>query len=200
MKQTFLWAILGVVVALGAWWLWGLSTAEAPVVTDNNNDEPTACTADTQVCPDGSSVGREGPECEFAACPSKPVDPAVTTAVAELEDRITITTPQPGAYVASPLRIAGEARGTWFFEGDFAVVLTDWDGRIIAEAPATAQDEWMTEDWVSFTGELSFTSPYTEGDPEFMQRGSLILERANPSGLPENAAALEFPVWFRPAS
>jgi putative hemolysin len=30
--------------------------------------EPVACTMDAKVCPDGSSVGRVGPDCEFAAC------------------------------------------------------------------------------------------------------------------------------------
>ena len=28
-----------------------------------------ACTADAKICPDGSSVGRQGPKCEFAPCP-----------------------------------------------------------------------------------------------------------------------------------
>jgi hypothetical protein len=29
-----------------------------------------ACTADAKICPDGTDVGREGPNCEFRACPS----------------------------------------------------------------------------------------------------------------------------------
>jgi hypothetical protein len=29
-----------------------------------------ACNADAKLCPDGSSVGRTGPRCEFQACPS----------------------------------------------------------------------------------------------------------------------------------
>jgi hypothetical protein len=33
-------------------------------------DAPKACTDDAKVCPDGSSVGRTGPNCEFAACPT----------------------------------------------------------------------------------------------------------------------------------
>lgn len=38
------------------------------------NDEPTpskpvACTDEAKVCPDGSYVGRTGPNCEFSACP-----------------------------------------------------------------------------------------------------------------------------------
>lgn len=32
--------------------------------------EQVACTADAKMCPDGSFVGRIGPNCEFAACPS----------------------------------------------------------------------------------------------------------------------------------
>lgn len=31
--------------------------------------EPVACTMDAKMCPDGSYVGRIGPNCEFAACP-----------------------------------------------------------------------------------------------------------------------------------
>lgn len=33
--------------------------------------EPVACTMDAKICPDGSAVGRVGPNCEFAACPSQ---------------------------------------------------------------------------------------------------------------------------------
>ncbi len=29
----------------------------------------TACTAEAKICPDGSAVGRVGPDCEFAPCP-----------------------------------------------------------------------------------------------------------------------------------
>ena len=33
------------------------------------NDMPVACTMDAMMCPDGSYVGRTGPNCEFEACP-----------------------------------------------------------------------------------------------------------------------------------
>lgn len=32
-------------------------------------DKPIACTMDAKICPDGSAVGRSGPNCEFAPCP-----------------------------------------------------------------------------------------------------------------------------------
>ena len=34
--------------------------------------QPVACTADAKLCPDGSSVGRVAPNCEFAPCPQAP--------------------------------------------------------------------------------------------------------------------------------
>jgi hypothetical protein len=41
------------------------------VMKDSRVDAPTAnaCQLDAKICPDGSAVGREGTECEFAACP-----------------------------------------------------------------------------------------------------------------------------------
>lgn len=112
---------------------------------------------------------------------------------------ITLNSPTADEVVESPLMITGEARGMWYFEATFPIVLTDWDGRIIAEHYATASGTWMTEDFVPFSAEVAFESPYQAGDPEFMQRGSLILQRANPSDLPENDAAIEIPVRFAPA-
>jgi hypothetical protein len=109
---------------------------------------------------------------------------------------ISLRQPRPSATVASPLTVSGEARGPWYFEGSFPVVLTDWDGLIIAETRAAAQEEWMAESFVPFRATLSFESPYGEGDPEYMRRGTLILHRANPSGRPENAGAMEIPVRF----
>ncbi len=38
-------------------------------VTPPDETGPTACTEEAKVCEDGSSDGREGPDCEFAACP-----------------------------------------------------------------------------------------------------------------------------------
>ncbi len=34
-------------------------------------DEPIACTMEAKICPDGSAVGRSGPNCEFAPCPGE---------------------------------------------------------------------------------------------------------------------------------
>lgn len=127
------------------------------------------------------------------------IDPAIQAHITAKSDLIQLSTPAPGAVIESRQPIIGKARGNWFFEASFPIVLTDWDGKIIAERPATAVGEWMTEDFVPFTAILDFESPYHEGDPDFMQNGMLILQKDNPSGLPEHDDALEIPVKFAPA-
>ncbi len=109
---------------------------------------------------------------------------------------ISLGSVSDGDVIGSPLKLEGQARGYWFFEGSFPVVLTNWDGLIIAEGFATAEGDWMTEEFVPFKGELTYTSPYKAGDPDFIKRGSLILKKDNPSGLPENDDAFELTVRF----
>ena len=36
----------------------------------NSSTKPAICTQEAKICPDGSSVGRIGPNCEFANCPA----------------------------------------------------------------------------------------------------------------------------------
>jgi hypothetical protein len=38
-------------------------------ISDGNPPPIRACTQEAKICPDGSAVGRQGPNCEFAACP-----------------------------------------------------------------------------------------------------------------------------------
>jgi hypothetical protein len=47
------------------------SENEEVVAPNEPEPEPdvVACTMDAKMCPDGSFVGRVGPDCEFAACP-----------------------------------------------------------------------------------------------------------------------------------
>jgi len=105
-------------------------------------------------------------------------------------DLIKVTSPHTGEAITTPLKIEGEARGYWFFEASFPVILTDWDGKIVAEGFVTAEEEWMTEEFVPFTGELEFIKP------DFDSRGTLILKKHNASDIAELDDALEIPVTF----
>ena len=109
---------------------------------------------------------------------------------------IRLTAPLPNATVSSPLTITGEARGYWYFEASFPVVLVDWDGRIIAQGIATAKSEWMTTDFVPFEATLTFTVDKNT----YSNRGTLILKKDNPSGLSIYDDALEIPVVFAGAT
>jgi hypothetical protein len=97
-----------------------------------------------------------------------------------------------GASVRSPLQIAGEARGPWFFEASFPVTLLDASGGVLAQSPAQASGDWMTEGFVPFAAQLTFAPPTTP-------TGTLVLTRNNPSGLPEHDAELRLPVRFEGA-
>lgn len=113
----------------------------------------------------------------------------------EKSDLIRLTSPLPGAEITSPVIITGEARGTWFFEASFPVYLTDWDGKIIAQGVAAAKSDWMTTDFVPFTATLTFTTADISGN--YSDKGTLILKKDNPSGLPEHDDALEIPVRLK---
>lgn len=109
--------------------------------------------------------------------------------VLEKKDLIQIANPQPQQKITSPLTITGQARGNWFFEASFPVKLVDQNGDTLAEAIAQAQTEWMTENFVAFKATLEFPKPTTA-------TGVLILQKDNPSGLPENDDWLVLPVKF----
>ena len=108
-----------------------------------------------------------------------------------------VLSPVANAVVTSPLALTGEAGG-WYFEGSFPVELVDAAGNILAQGPAQATGDWMTVNFVPFTALLTFTNPYTVGDPESEKLGKIILRKDNPSGLLKNDDFLEIPVRFAP--
>lgn len=108
----------------------------------------------------------------------------------EKDNFIRIAEPRPNSIIASPLTIKGVARGNWFFEASFPVRLFDGNGGQIAHGVAQAKSDWMTEDFVPFELMLQFVSPTTTN-------GTLLLDKDNPSGLPENIDALRIPVRFK---
>lgn len=107
----------------------------------------------------------------------------------EKTDLIFTVTPRPNQTVSSPLLIEGAARGNWYFEASFPIKIYDSENRELGVAVAQAQDDWMTTDFVPFLATLNFSTSST-------QKGKLVLEKDNPSGLLENADRLEIPIVF----
>jgi len=104
------------------------------------------------------------------------------------EDLIQLDYPRPNQGISSPLTLTGQARGTWFFEGDFPIVIL-YKGQVVADGIASAQSDWMTEDFVKFKAEIDYDGPHSG-------KGTIVLKKDNPSGLPANADELTVPIFF----
>ncbi|MDO8466831.1 MAG: Gmad2 immunoglobulin-like domain-containing protein [bacterium] len=103
---------------------------------------------------------------------------------------IEVYSPKNDSIITSPVTISGQARGFWYFEASFPARLLDGNGKEIAIIPVQALDEWMTERFVPFSTKMEFIAPKTD-------TGTLILQKDNPSGLPEHDAEIRIPVRFR---
>jgi hypothetical protein len=109
----------------------------------------------------------------------------------QLSELIRIEHPLPNSDIRSPLQIKGKAKGYWFFEGSFPVRLEDGSGNTLFSGSIQTQGNWMTEEFVNFEKEITFSAPDDE-------RGYLIFNRANASGLQENDRTYRMPVLFPP--
>lgn len=174
MKMKYAYFAVGMVILFLA----GVIVLMLPTIKEGHR--PIACTMEAKLCPDGSAVGRTGPNCEFAECPEVADDRS---------NLIRVSAPISGAMVSSPLRIKGEARGYWYFEASFPVRIYDANNMLLGTAIAQAQGDWMTEDFVPFDDTLIFQRPTTE-------TGTIVFEKDNPSGLPENEDMIRIPVRF----
>lgn len=120
---------------------------------------------------------------------SVPLPPDMTTMTGTAADLLRNVTPKPGDLVNPPLSISGEAR-LMYFEGSFPIEITDENANVIAQGIATAQGDWMTEEYVPFTATLTWS------DFPTTPNGFLILKKDNPSGLPENDREASIPIRF----
>lgn len=91
--------------------------------------------------------------------------------------------------ISSPFSIEGSARGSWFFECSFPVKVLDQSGKELGVGVAQAQSDCLTSDFVPFKATVMFTRPTSSV-------GSLVLQKDNPSGLPENDQKVILPVKF----
>ncbi len=124
------------------------------------------------------------PQPQASSSPVVVNSPSTTSSNSEL----TIESPQPNQEVSSPLMVKGKLPGTWFFEGQIYAELITGDGEVLAGSPLYAEGEWMTEEDVSFSGELIFNNV------KEASTATLVIRNDNPSGLAENQKKAEIPV------
>lgn len=103
---------------------------------------------------------------------------------------VVVTTPTRDSTTTSPLQVTGSVPGSWSSEGTFSVRLLDADSNVLADGTATLSGDWMTTAMVPFNADLTFEAPQAG------TAGLLILEKANPSDLEENADSVTIPVVF----
>lgn len=99
----------------------------------------------------------------------------------------SLDSPLVNGEVTSPFAITGEVRGTWMFEASLSYRIETLAGAILGNGVLTAQDDWMTEDLVPFSGTGTYPS---SGQSELL----LIIEKSNASGLPEHSYDAVFPI------
>lgn len=103
------------------------------------------------------------------------------------ENDIIVASPKPDEILGSIIDVSGRARGTWYFEASFPVEVLDDKGAILGQGVATAQGEWMTEEFVPFTATITLTTPYTGP-------ATLTLKKDNPSGESFRDASISLPI------
>lgn len=102
---------------------------------------------------------------------------------------IVVTLPFPGAVTGKEFSVRGKARGYWFFEASFPVVVYDDKGNELGLGlanPEPAGTDWMTTEFVNFKADLVVPPTYTGP-------AVLVLKKDNASGLPEHDATVSFP-------
>lgn len=114
-----------------------------------------------------------------------------TTQISIQEASVKLDSPKENESVKNPVRISGQAKGTWFFEGSFPVELIDTDGNILATSFATSTEDWMTENFIPFSAILEFTKPTST------KHVLLILKKDNPSGLKEKDESISIPLILK---
>ncbi len=107
--------------------------------------------------------------------------------IAEINNVIIVDEPHRNIRVTSPLVIKGKVRGGWFFEAVFPIRIVDDQGVELGRTTAHAKGEWTTNEFVPFEATLTFKRNASYS-------ATIILEKDNPSGLPENDQALKLPI------
>lgn len=141
---------------------------------------------DTWICQDGQWIkhGQPRDPQPTSPCPSQN-EP--------LDNPISVETPFPNQTLSSPINIKGQARGNWYFEASFPIILKDTQENMISQAVATAKSDWMTEDFVPFEASLDFSVPEET-------LAILVLKKDNPSGLAKYDQEITIPITLLPDS
>jgi hypothetical protein len=120
---VFTWKAIGIKNTMPA-----LPINPVQTLPTKTNPSPIACTQEAKQCPDGSYVSRTGPNCEFAACPEKPVAASSGLIYKNTDYGFEVSLPMGWEkYQVSVERDKGDTKHTYFY---FMLPTTDktWVG------------------------------------------------------------------------
>lgn len=85
--------IIGVAIGAAAMFFLGVPTASIPGEEPMPEEQVRGCTKELKICPDGTGVGRSGPNCEFAECSAvnNTDEDATTTPDADTDEQVVCT-------------------------------------------------------------------------------------------------------------
>lgn len=101
-----------------------------------------------------------------------------------------VISPRPGDIIKSPLTVEGTVPSGWMFEGVIPIKIVDEYGNLIVQGLGSelTPGSWQSGIPIDFEGVLEYTTT--------AKKGFVVLEKDNPSGLPENGDKYEIPVNF----
>lgn len=146
---------------------------------------PKACTMEAQICPDGTAVGRTGPNCEFAPCLDANVNIAPQSGTQCTPANLVIQQPTPGTHVTFPITLTGVVDNrtkkdcTWvLFEGQAGTIeVRDAQGNLVGQGILGALGDWMADAPVKVEGTVELLKPPT--GPAM----TVTITEENPSGV-----------------
>ena len=103
--------------------------------------------------------------------------------------RVVVFSPKSNATVSSPVAVVGEVPGNWSSEAQFPITLKDSAGNEVASGTAQLLGDWMTTSLVPFSAKLTYTA-IPSG------KGTLVLQKDNPSGIASKDDSVSIPIHF----
>jgi hypothetical protein len=103
------------------------------------------------------------------------------------ENDIVVSSPKPGSTFGQVVAVNGQARGSWYFEASFPIVIEDAGGNIIGQGIGSAEGDWMTEEFVPFKAIIGLSKAYSGP-------ATVVFKKDNPSGEPARDASVSVPI------
>jgi hypothetical protein len=164
--KTFLGIVALILIIWGVW-----------AFTHRGSNGPAASSTPTAVTDNGKGTD---------------TSPVGTPATA---DQIRVTAPTENQTISTPLKVSGQARGNWFFEASAPVYIVEAGGNVLGQGVIQATGDWMTTDFVPFSGSIAFSAP-TPG----VTTGAIVFMNDNPSGQASTSYFWIVPIHFAPTS